>query len=709
MPTFAFDNIGFRIGGEDRYLVSGEFHYFRVPRDDWKRRMQLFLDAGGNTLATYVPWLIHEPEEGTILFGDRPERDLAGFLSLAGEMGLNVLLRPGPYQYSELKNGGLPTWLLDNYPEILARNVKNETFTYDGVSYLHPVFLEKARKYYKAFAEVVRPFMAQNGGPVVMLQVDNELTGIHIWRGSMDYHPVTMGFGKADGRYPRWLGAKYADITALNAAYETEFASFADVLPLDPEKCASPADNRRTRDYYDFYHATIAEYASLLASWLREDGLDAPICHNAANPESNAYFTETVEKMGEGFLLGSDHYYNLDADWPQNSPTPQYALRMLMSADELSALGMPPVAFELPGGSPSDTPPILPEDLLACYMTNLALGLKGVNYYVYTGGPNFSDTGDTADIYDYNAHVRADGSLNETYASLRTFGDFMKKNAWLQRARRVGAVQVGFDWNLLRGWDFDRTPQRFGIRDAEKLMERGLLYALMCSDYAPELTLTTGKLDPSRPLILPCPSALSRKSADAVVNFVREGGSLLLLPVMPETDEEYQPCEGLKDLFPDAAFAPANLRGAVDVKNVGHVYGISAKTEVTHLPEGAEVLATDASGAHVLGFLSGYGKGKVIFFGGSFKLTTFPQAEMLESFLYTLGAEKTVRLSNRHIFKALWEGKDGRRMLFLMNLYSGKQSTDVTVFHGGEKSLGRFDLLPMEVKVIDLNGKGDAQ
>lgn len=48
-------------------------------------------------------------------------------------------------------------------------------------------------------------------------------------------------------------------------------------------------------------------------------------------------------------------------------------------------------------------------------MANLALGLKGVNYYVYTGGPNFPNTGTTCDIYDYNAHVHADGSLNETY------------------------------------------------------------------------------------------------------------------------------------------------------------------------------------------------------------------------------------------------------------------------------------------------------
>ena len=170
MAKVQFDKIGFKIDGRDQFLVSGEFHYFRVPAYDWKRRMELFKEAGGNCLATYVPWLIHEPEEGKIVWGDVPNRDLIQFLETAKEVGLTVLLRPGPYQYSELINGGLPDWLLDKYPEILARNIHGEPFADDGVSYLHPVFLEKARIYFRAFADVVRPYM---GDPVVMLQVDN--------------------------------------------------------------------------------------------------------------------------------------------------------------------------------------------------------------------------------------------------------------------------------------------------------------------------------------------------------------------------------------------------------------------------------------------------------------------------------------------------------------------------------------------------------
>ena len=88
MDSVTFDKTGFQLGGEDRFFVSGEFHYFRVPKEDWRRRMRLFKEAGGNTLATYVPWLIHEPQEGTILFDDVPYRDLSAFLRMAREEGL---------------------------------------------------------------------------------------------------------------------------------------------------------------------------------------------------------------------------------------------------------------------------------------------------------------------------------------------------------------------------------------------------------------------------------------------------------------------------------------------------------------------------------------------------------------------------------------------------------------------------------------------
>ena len=145
---------------------------------------------------------------------------------------------------------------------------------------------------------------------------------------------------------------------------------------------------RRTKDYFEFYLSTVAEYARTLGGWMRELGIDTPIIHNSAGPGMNALFRETVDAMGDGFLLGSDHYYNLSQDARQNNPTPQHAINVFASNEMLRLYGYPPTVFELPAGSLSDWPPITASDAKAFYFANVALGMKGHNYYIFTGGPN---------------------------------------------------------------------------------------------------------------------------------------------------------------------------------------------------------------------------------------------------------------------------------------------------------------------------------
>lgn len=699
---FSFDRQGFKINAQDAYMVSGEFHYFRVPRTDWRRRMRLFRDAGGNCLATYVPWIIHEPIEGDIRFGDVDNRDLRAFLQMAKEEGLLVLLRPGPYQYSELVNDGLPGWLLTTYPEILALDIDGHPFRTSSISYLHPKLLEKARIYYRAFAEQVKPFMAENGGPVCMLQVDNELTGIHVWFGSLDYHPETMGFGKEDGRFPIWLKKKYGAIGNLNEAYQTQYDRFSQVLPVRADSSNLPIC-RRIKDYEDFYRATMAEYLFLLASWLREDGLHCPICHNSASPSMNPQFTDVVAQMGKNFLLGSDHYYTLGPAWAQNNPTPQYALRVLMSSETMRAMGMPPSVLELPGGSPSDTPPILPEDLLGCYMANLALGIKGVNFYVYTGGPNFEGTGNTCDLYDYNAHIRADGTFNATYSALRSFGQFMQEHAWLQRAHRVTSAQIGFEWNTLRSESYDYAHLPYSSSKARHFLERGLLYTMMCSACAPEMNLLTNALDTERPLIIPCPSIMSLEAQKSIVHFLNAGGNAMIGPVFPEMDDDYRPVSLLRNLVKDAKFSSLQpVDAAIEVKDIGRVFNVKNAVLCEQLPKNASVIATDVTSGRILGFEMPVGQGKMIWFGGVWEMQTFDQARMMEQLIFRLSGKPCVYSTNRNLFTSLWEDDAGHRMVFVMNLYSGAQTTDLHILAGEQKILKEIALKPMEVRAIEL-------
>jgi len=678
-------------------MISGEFHYFRVPAKDWKRRMELFREAGGNCLATYVPWLIHEPEEGRIVFGDVPNRDLVRFLETAKEVGLQVTLRPGPYQYSELVNDGLPDWLLNDYPEVLARDVSGEPFRDSSVSYLHPTFLAKARKYYRAFADVVRPYM---GDPVTMLQVDNELAGIHVWFGTLDYHPDTMGQGSESGRYPTFLKNKYGTIGALNDAYGMNAGCWADVMPVASGDRSDAAVCRRLQDYYDFYCGTLAEYSCLLTSWLREDGLNAPICHNSGNPTMNSMFIETVKAMGDGFLLGSDHYYTLNQTWKQNNPTPQYGIHVYYSMEMMRLMGMPPSVLELPGGTPADTPPILPEDLLACYQTNLAMGMKGCNYYVYTGGPNFPGTGNTCENYDYNAHVHADGSLNPTYESLKVFGRFAQSHGWMQRGGRRGSAVIGFEWKSTRSADVEYSGQLFSRTDCWEFTRLGVIYTMMCSDMAPELINLDGEPDLSRPLIVPCPSVMSAQAQRTLIGFAEQGGQLLLLGTLPEMDEEFRPCTLLREYLGNPHLKKPFRTGAtVNYAPYGDVYNMSPLHVIEALPEDAEELLTAPRSGQILGFR----KGNVRYMAIKWLMNTFDQPAMLELLLREMGAVPCVKSSNRNIFTALWEDDRNNRLTMVMNLYSSPQSTEITVYgkNGAVLSSTELKLGAMEVRILE--------
>jgi beta-galactosidase len=124
MKKITWDNMSYYFDGNPGFLISGEFHYFRVPKKDWSYRLDLMKEAGANAAATYVPWILHEPEEGVFRFSDAPETDLDGFLTLCREKELSVIVRPGPYHYSEMRYCGLPGWLLRHYPQILAKMSK---------------------------------------------------------------------------------------------------------------------------------------------------------------------------------------------------------------------------------------------------------------------------------------------------------------------------------------------------------------------------------------------------------------------------------------------------------------------------------------------------------------------------------------------------------------------------------------------------------
>lgn len=158
MPTFDIGPEDFQLDGERMQVVSGALHYFRVHPDQWADRIRKARLMGLNTIETYVPWNFHAPEPGVFHLDGR--RDLGRFLDLVAAEGLHAIVRPGPYICAEWDGGGLPAWLLADSAV--------------GVRRHEPRFLDAIGTYYANLLPLVAERQVTRGGPVLMVQVENE-------------------------------------------------------------------------------------------------------------------------------------------------------------------------------------------------------------------------------------------------------------------------------------------------------------------------------------------------------------------------------------------------------------------------------------------------------------------------------------------------------------------------------------------------------
>lgn len=148
----------FLLNGKPFVVKAAEVHYPRIPRPYWEHRIQMCKSLGMNTLCIYVFWNIHEPREGQFDFSEN--NDVAEFCRLAQQNGMYVIVRPGPYVCAEWEMGGLPWWLLKK-KDIRLREQD-------------PYFMERVRLFEKKVGEQLAPLTIQNGGPIIMVQVENE-------------------------------------------------------------------------------------------------------------------------------------------------------------------------------------------------------------------------------------------------------------------------------------------------------------------------------------------------------------------------------------------------------------------------------------------------------------------------------------------------------------------------------------------------------
>lgn len=701
MKKLSWNKQSFLVDGKPAPLISGEFHYFRVPKKDWRERLILLKESGANAAATYIPWIVHEPREGEILFDDVDGRCLTEFLELCCELDIMVIARPGPYSYSELWNSGMPFWLA-KYKEIRSCNYKGD-FREDSFepSYLHPLFLEKARKYIRAVDEKIKPFLVTNGGCIVSVQADNEIGGIHIWRGFLDCNKEGMGIGFAGGRYVNFLERKYGTVDALNERYETSYASFCDVDPYNNTPSDKTVGGKRfAGDYHAFYKETLETYIRTICAWFREDGIDVDVCVNAGTPALIPIMRDIPSQNTDFKLfMGVDHYYSLTPA-AGISMTPEKTMKYLNSLDMLASIGMPPSVLEMQSGSASCYPPILPNNLKGFYMTHVAYGMKGSNYYVFTGGPNFENTGCNTDIYDYHAPVSAEGEIRPIYYAQKERNCYTIDNSWLLSLERVSDVQLGYTWELAEKIASGPWKRYSGDGLNMRACYDSVLLTLGLGGAMPKCVELCDDLDVSKPLVVVTDGMMPKEKQERLVEFVRSGGQLLLTPTVPEYDEDFLPCTVLRDFLGIEKVGAVKTVDNVTRDNGVKVYGAEQKFSFEGF-NGQVLVRDDGDGTPIVEYKK-LGSGTVALMGMSYRYSQFCQMDLLFDLLEMLGFKRRAVTGSRNLMVSLFE--DGERATcFLINNLADTVEADLTVTANGKTtSVGRVTVPSMSVLDISL-------
>jgi beta-galactosidase len=223
---FSFGKNEFLLDGKPMQIISGEMHPARIPKQYWRHRIQMAKAMGCNTIAVYVFWNYHEQAQGVFDFKTE-NRDIAEFIRICQQEKMWVLVRPGPYVCAEWDFGGLPTYLL-KYSDIKVRCSDSR-------------YIAAVTKYVNRLSQEIKPLLCTNGGPVLMLQIENEYGSYGNDKNYLEQlrrlwlrNGINVPFYTADGPAPALLEAGHIPGTAIGLDSGSNDGDFDQARKSDP-------------------------------------------------------------------------------------------------------------------------------------------------------------------------------------------------------------------------------------------------------------------------------------------------------------------------------------------------------------------------------------------------------------------------------------------------------------------------------------------
>jgi beta-galactosidase len=658
--AFSVKDGQFWLNNQPLLIQAGEFHYFRTPADQWAHRLGLLRAAGFNAVAAYIPWLWHQPEpELSDLDGHtNPMRNLAGFLDLAADMGFLIIARPGPYIMAETINEGIPPWVFSQCPQ--AAFVGPDGKAQNIASYLQPDFLRCVEGWYQAVFGVLTPRQMTRGGSIALVQLDNEMGMIQWVRNLVDINPDTLA------RFAVYLHETYGE----QLAERYPAAGLPDFLRQQIAQPQPPHAALVIEDYRRFYRAYLREYATLLWERAQAHGMEAPPVINIHGFGNGGKtfpigLSQLVDVMGIAGMVSATDVYPLfigEGNFHQLLLVNEMTKALQNRQQPLFSIEFQAGGNHDFGGAQSSLYDLHSRLCISC-------GMRAINHYLFFDGEN-DPLLSPVKRHDWGHPVRKDGTLRRHYARYpRLSRALAAYGADLVRARPKTVATLGFqidDFMTEVNNAFTKPAADILTHQREvvlfDLLARGLALTHRPFD---ALELSRTNLDAAQTPVLfvmmekQCDSATQRK----LVEYVREGGRLILAGRMCEETFDHTPCTILKDaigiqaVHSDPPFTPALIR-AFSYEDV------PVSFLETYSGDFDEVFATTANGQPV-GFIRRVGQGRAMVFGAALAANTLDDLDILHQManrmdcppLFSLSDWADVRLS---------EGENGS-FLFVNN------------------------------------------
>lgn len=700
--------------GKPYFLISGEVHYFRIKANNWKKHLQLLKESGANTVSTYIPWDWHEIEENNFDFEGKtnPARNLIKFIKLCNELKLDLIVKPGPYILAEYENQGLPSWLLQKLSkDAFAQDENGNIISSDLVTYLSDEFLEYAIKWYDKVMPIISSFQKKNNGPIVMMQICNEI-GVFQWlSGNIDYNPKVLEL------YNEFIKNKYKSIDTLNSVYSTNYQNFDELKP-PVGKIKSKIDYCAYYDFHLFFRHYYNEYITILKNKIRSYDIEVQLTHNvpgwiygnaAELPMLISTYSEII-KNHDDIIFGLDHIPEFVSFRNAHS---DLACNKTLKAMQPNA---PVWAAEFQSGTREHNVRAYASELETFYFASLAHGMKGFNYYMFSQGINPEGKGFYGKTFYYQTALDANAKKLDLFNSIKKVNNFIRKEdidliTSKTRADICVALYKPYFYTELTTSQLLKE-KRLNVSDLglyvdprflrEEILFNGLLRGLQTLNYNYDVM----DLENSDLYILLNYKqlwVLSTEFMDAdtqqkLADYVKSGGNMIIYPVIPSFDLYLNKCEVLKDEL-DINFSVRNSSHKVSAFGIDEVFTNFPQKQVFNATKDESIAFTRDK--NVCGIKKKIGKGQVTILGFAFGYSTDEHLTLYEKIIKQGRVKKEIEISDNDIQYVIRESNK-IRYIFFINYHNQEKTFYYKIISNNKKSNSgkKVTLNPYSYKII---------